>query len=223
MVLVAVSAARADFIDLLVLGALILAGLVDVRPQMARRSAGVLWWMAFLGLVFAARALTTEGRPVVSFWGVALTREGMLNGLLVVGRLAVIALAGLLLVVSTRSAQVKAGVQWLLQPIPGLPAARVATMLSLILRFMPMIFDQAGKTSEALKARGIERRRNPLYRAKHFVLPMLRRLFEDTDDLILAMQARGYHDRRNAHLPALKSPDLVFGILLAVICVWLWF
>lgn len=221
-VLLAISAARGGFVDLLFLGALICAGFLTVRPSMARRSAGILWWMGFLGLVWAARALGTSGTAVVSIWGLTVTREGALDGLLVAGRLAVIGLAGLLLVLSTRSSQVKAGVQWLLRPIPGLPAARVAAMLSLLLRFIPMIFDQAAKTSAAVRARCIERRRNPVYRVKHYALPMLRRLFEDTDNLILAMQARGYHDRRTDPPLSMRPLDWAVSSALLLGCGLLW-
>jgi energy-coupling factor transporter transmembrane protein EcfT len=221
LVLLAIGAARADFSDLAIIGILLTCGFLATRPPIGNISGGLVWWVGFIGLVFAARALTTAGPPVFSFSVFSISREGLYAGAHVAGRLAMIGLMGLLLVVSTRPMELKAGIHWLLRPIPGLPAGRVATMLGLVLRFIPMIFEQAGKTSAALKARGIEQRRNPFYRIKYFALPLTRRLFEDTDHLILAMQARQYRDRRTDPILAMRPTDWIAGICLVFLAVWI--
>ena len=157
-----------------------------------------------------------------NFWFLTVTREGEADGLLIAGRLAAIGLMGLLLIVSTRPMDIKAAVQWFLGPVPGLPAARLATMFGLILRFVPMVFEQSRRTSAAVNARGIQGRRNPFHRVRHFALPMLRRLFEDTDNLILAMQARSYSDRRTCPRLAFKPIDGIVGAGLALTAVLAW-
>jgi len=221
LVLLAVGTAGADSGGLAILGILVACGFWITRPPLKRISGALFGWLGFIGLVFAARALTTNGPPVVSFGMVAISREGLHAGVHVAGRLAMIGLMGLLLVVSTRPGELKAGIHWLLRPIPGLPAGRVATMLGLVLRFIPMIFEQAGKTSAAVKARGIEQRRNPFYRIKYFALPLLRRLFEDTDHLILAMQARLYRDRRTDPTLSMQPADWVVGVGLVFLWAWI--
>lgn len=223
LLLFTIATARADFGELALLGIIIITGLVLVRPTVARRPVALFWWVGFLALVFCARALTTDGTPLFSISIFTVTREGVLNGLLFAARLAVIGLLGVLMVISTRSIEIKAGIQWLLGPVPKLPSARVATMLGLILRFIPMIFEQAGRTSAAIKARGIERRLNPIYRIRHFALPFVRRLFEDTDNLILAMQARSYQDRRTDPHLAFQTIDWVASIGLVLISIWVFF
>jgi energy-coupling factor transporter transmembrane protein EcfT len=222
LILLSVSAARADLSDLALMGILIAAGFLSVRPLNFKFSLGIFWWLGFIGLVFAVRALTTAGTPIVTLGVFYITREGVYGGLQVAGRLLAIGLLGLLLVVSTRSIEIKAGIHWLLQPIPRLPAGRVATMLGLVLRFIPMIFEQARKTSAAIKARGIEQRRNPLYRIRYFALPLIRRLFEDTDNLILAMQARQYRDHRTDPSLSMQPIDWIFAVALALVSVWIW-
>lgn len=222
LVLFAVSMVRADFGDLALLGLLISVGFLTARPVFNRGLVGIFWWFGFLLIVFCSRALTTDGTPLLNTKILMVSREGVLDGLLVSGRLAVIGLLGLLMVISTRSIEIKAGVQWLLRPVPGLPGERVATMLGLVLRFIPMIFEQARKTSAAIKARGIERRRNPFYRIKCFALPLVRRLFEDTDNLILAMQARNYQDRRTDPDLSFKASDWIVGFCLILFSVWIW-
>ena len=221
LIMLSVCTARADLTDLALMGFLIAAGFLSVRPLVFKFSLGIFWWLGFIGLVFAARALTTAGTPIFNIGVFSLTREGVYGGLQIAGRLLTIGLLGLLLVVSTRSIQIKAGIHWLLRPIPRLPAGRVATMLGLVLRFIPMIFEQARKTSAAIKARGIERRRNPLYRIKYFALPLIRRLFEDTDNLIFAMQARQYRDLRTDPSLSMRAVDWVFAVAIILLSVWI--
>lgn len=222
LILLAVSTTRADLSDLALMGLLVAAGFISVRPLINRFPVGLFWWLGFIGLIFLARALTTAGAPVLTIGVFDITREGVYSGVQTAGRLALIGLLGLLLVVSTRSIEIKAGIHWLLRPIPRLPAGRVATMLGLVLRFIPMIFEQARRTSAAIKARGIEQRRNPLYRIKYFALPLMRRLFEDTDNLILAMQARQYHDQRTDLSLSMLPIDWIFGAAIILLSVWIW-
>lgn len=222
LILLALSMTRADLLDLSVMGVVIASGFVSARPMVYKFSPGLLWWLGFIGLVFAARALTTGGTPILRLGFLTLTREGVYTGIQIAGRLAMIGLLGLLLVVTTRSMEIKAGIHWLLRPIPGLPAGRVATMLGLVLRFIPMIFEQSRKTSSAAKARCIEQRLNPFHRIKYFALPLMRRLFEDTDNLIFAMQARQYSDRRTDPCLSMQPVDWVVGLALVLLSVWIW-
>lgn len=222
LVLLAVAAAGAGFGDMAVMGALIAAGFISSRISITGFGPGMLWWPAFLAVVFVSRALTAAGEPIVSFWLLTLTREGAADGLLIAGRLAAVGLMGLLLISSTRPMDIKAAVQWFLTPVPGLPAARLATMFGLIIRFIPMIFEQSRRTSAAVKARGIQGRRNPLHRIKYFALPLLRRLFEDTDNLILAMQARSYSDRRTDPRLSFEPIDWIVAAGVALTVIWIW-
>ena len=223
LILLSISTTRADLNDLALIGTLIVIGFFAVRPLINKISTGLFWWLGFIALVFFVRAMTTEGTSVLKIGFLTITREGVYEGMQFAGRLAIIMLLGLLLVVSTRSFEIKAGIHWLLRPIPGFPAGRVATMLGLVLRFIPMIFEQARKTSSAIKARGIEQRRNPLYRIKYFALPLMRRLFEDTDYLILAMQARQYRDQRTDPVLTMKPIDWAVGVGIFFFSVWIWF
>ena len=76
-------------------------------------------------------------------------------------------------------------------------------MLGLVVRFLPVILFQAGEIADAQRARGIERRKNPLIRLMRFTIPLFRRVFLSADELTAAMQARCYSEHRTL-------PDLVF-------------
>lgn len=172
-----------------------------------------------LALIFVARAFSTPGSAVIEFKWIAFTREGLYDGAVVCWRLMVVIMTGLTFVLTTRPSEMKAGVEWLLNPFPLIPAKRIATMMSLIVRFIPVIFEQARETSDAQRARGVENRKNPVYRLKMFGIPLMRRTFEKADKLAVAMEARCYSENRT-------DPELSSGIrdwiaLVGVVCLCL--
>ncbi len=165
------------------------------------------YFIMLLALVVLARALTTPGVPLFDTLWIPVTREGFLAGALMAWRLILVAIFGLFFVATTRPSTVKAAVVYFLKPIPRLPAARIGTMLGLLLRFIPLVFRQADATLDAQRARGIENRRNPVYRLTRFVIPFLRRLFLSADRLTEAMEARCYSDLRTDPLLSSRKSD----------------
>jgi len=179
------------------------------------------WWGLLLAVVFVARALSTEGTAVLAIGTLVISREGLADGGQVCLRLILICLVGSVFVASTRPGDIRAGVQWFLQPLPFVPAQRAATMLSLIVRFIPLIFEEVSRTTDAQRARAVENRRNPVYRMVKFGIPLLRRIFETSDRLVLAMEARCYTEARTAaELCAGRRDWMVLaacGLLLALL------
>ena len=172
-------------------------------------------------LIFLARALSTSGDPIFFLGPWPVTREGMVDGAAVCARLLLVLLAGVTVMASTRLSEIKSATEWFLKPIPGIPEKRVGTMLSLIVRFLPHVLDQARETGEAQRARGIENRKNPFYRVIRFSIPVLRRTFLTADQLALAMEARCYSDdRSDAELKSSRSDWFLLGTIL-LLCVFL--
>ncbi|OEU72588.1 MAG: hypothetical protein BA864_00865 [Desulfuromonadales bacterium C00003093] len=132
-----------------------------------------------------------------------------------------IVLAGLLFVSTTRPSEIRAAVEWFLSPFPFIPGKRVATMMSLIIRFIPVILEQAKETSDAQRARGVENRKNPVYRLMKLAVPLVRRTFESADKLAVAMEARCYTEKRvNIELYATRN-DWIALFLVLCLCVLL--
>jgi energy-coupling factor transporter transmembrane protein EcfT len=173
------------------------------------------YFILLLALIILARAFTTPGTSLLHLPWLPMTRDGLIEGGITAWRILLVAVFGLIFIATTKPAAVKAGVVFYLKPIPMVPAARIGTMLGLILRFIPLIFRQAEATLDAQRARGIELRRNPFYRIKSFALPFMRRLFMATDRLIEAMEARCYSDQRTD--PVLISQRSDWWMLLCVI------
>jgi len=188
------------------------------RPAARVQFSELRWLFFLLALVFIARVFSTDGTPLAGLGPVAVTREGLREGTLVCLRLVLVFITGAAFIATTRSAEIKAGVEWFLKPVPWVPAEHVATMLSLVARFMPVILEQAAKTSDAQRARAGENRRNPIRRLTAFGIPLMRRTFETADNLAVAMEARCYSETRtDPDLTTGRKDWLFFGTAVALI------
>ena len=171
-----------------------------------------------LAFVFVARALSTGGDPVIEVKFFSVSGEGLSDGLLVCWRLALVVLLAFAMITTTRPSDIKAAVQWYLKPMPIIPEKKVAVMMGLILRFVPVIFDQAAETVEAQKARCVQNRKNPVYRLVKLGFPLLRRTFERADDLVAAMEARGFTENRTDPQLAAHRRDWIALCVVTCLC-----
>lgn len=206
---------------LLLLG-LALLGIARMSRALPAVHARELRWLGLmLAVVFAARALSTQGTAVLAMGTIAISREGLADGALVCLRLILVCLAGAVFTASSRPGDITAGVRWFLKPLPFVPAQRVATILGLIVRFLPLIFAEVARTADAQRARAVENRRNPVYRMAKFGIPLLRRIFETSDRLVLAMEARCYTEARTEPVLSAGRRDWMAlagcGLLLALL------
>jgi biotin transport system permease protein len=179
------------FLSLILLGIILgtrlplFSGLKEIR-----------YFLILLLLIFAARVLASDGIPIIDLNYITISMEGIYKGVLVCWRLILIVMLGFAFISTTPPATIKAAVQWFLKPVPLVPEKKVAVMMGLILRFVPVIFNQAGATAAALKARAVENRKNPVYRLTKFGFPLMRRIFERADDLVIALEARAFTEHR---------------------------
>ena len=205
LVLISLSSLKAQVAGLSLLMLILVVALINVRVSLGSILRDLRYASVLLIFIFVARALSTSGSVLVEFKIISVTREGLYEGALVCWRLVIVIMAGLTFVLTTRPSEIKAAVAWMLRPFPFVPAKRIATMMSLIVRFMPVIFQQAKETLDAQRARGVENRKNPVYRLVKLGIPILRRTFERADKLALAMEARCYSENRT-------DPRLASGI-----------
>ncbi len=167
--------------------------------RLSRLIGDIRYFLLFLLFVFVVRTVTFAGNWIPNI-SVDLAGEA----LMVCWRLLMVVSMGALLMATTRAADIRAALVWYLKPIPIVDEKMAATMVGLVVRFLPVILFQAAEISDAQRARGIERRKNPLSRLMIFSLPLFRRVFLSADELVAAMQARCYSEHRTL-------PDLSFS------------
>ncbi len=160
----------------------------------ARALAGDLRsWAPFLLIIFVFQLFSFDsGTPAPAWWPSGY--ESIYPALIGIWRLCLILCYAMLFSMVTRPRDLQDAVIWFLRPFPFLPARRIALMVSLMLRFLPLILDQADEVKLATRARLGDQRKNPVLRMKFLVLPLLRRSIKRADDMALALAARGYSD-----------------------------
>ena len=196
LALVGMAASLAAPTGLILLSALILAAVLDVRLELGRLFAALNPFLIMLALVALVRAWMIPGDPIFSAGWFSLSRQGAVEGGVFVWRILMVVLGGALFTATTRSWAVRAAVAWCLRPLPGIPARRAATMMGLLVRFIPEILQQAAETRDAQRARGIEACCNPVRRLSVFSIGLMRRTLLRADRLTLAMEARCYTEAR---------------------------
>jgi energy-coupling factor transporter transmembrane protein EcfT len=169
-----------------------------------------------LAVVFFSRAVFTPGLPVIGIGSVQVTDQGLLSGFLFCWRLILVAVSGLIFAATTRSKEIQVAVSWLLAPVPYLPEKRIGIMIGLVIRFIPMVLDQAIETNSVQNARCIQCRKNPYYRLTRFAMPLLRRTLKQADRLVVAMTARCYDEARTP--PAMNIQPADWWMLCIVFC-----
>ena len=164
----------------------------------------IRYFLAFLFCIFLVRACSFGGDyyPVIVGGN---AREAAL----ICWRLLLVVLMGVLLVFTTRTGDIRASLIWFLKPLPLVNERLAATMVGLVVRFLPLVLYQAKETGEAMRARGIEKRKNPLARLTRFTITLFRRVFSRADELADSMQARCYNEHRTLPALAFTRDDLV--------------
>ncbi len=170
-------------------------------------------------VIWVTRAVVTPGEMWVEWAGVGMTAQGMRLGTMICWRLLAVAVLAAVVVRTTAVSRITASVHWFAAPLPMIPAGRVATMMGLLVRFVPMIMDQAILTAEAQRARGIENRKNPVFRMTAFTLNLMRRVVLDADDLADAMAARCYRDDRTPPPLTWRTADTAAAAFFGLWCV----
>lgn len=174
------------------------------RLRVRRLLLEIRYFLFLLTFVFFVRAVSLNDQlsPVV-------TMEQTLVALTVCWRLLLVVFMGALLISTTRTGDIRAALVWGLKPLPFVNERVAATMVGLVVRFLPLILFQANQISDAMRARGIERRKNPVVRLTRFTITLFRRVFLRADELVDSMQARCYSEYRTLPELSFSKKDIV--------------
>ena len=182
---------RGNLVFLALLTAVMLFSLSAAGLRISRLIREIRYFLFFLFFVFGIRTVTFTGG-----WTPTISGDVVGDALIVCWRLLLVVFMGVLLMATTRTADIRAALVWYLKPIPAVDEKMAATMVGLVVRFLPVILFQGAEIADAQRARGIERCKNPLIRLMRFTIPLFRRVFLSADELAAAMQARCYSEHR---------------------------
>ena len=151
----------------------------------------------------------TPGEALVSVWRFTITKEGVTNAVLMAIRLTYLILGTSIMTLTTTPNQLTDGLEKALMPLSkiGVPVHAIAMMMSIALRFIPILLEETDKIMKAQIARGADfESGNILQRAKAMIpilVPLFVSAFRRANDLAMAMEARCYRggDKRTKMKP----------------------
>lgn len=144
--------------------------------------------------------LATPGNIVFWKWGsLQITDTGIINSILMTIRLVYLILGTSLMTLTTTPNQLTSGLETALAPLNkmNVPVHSIAMMMSIALRFIPILIEETDKIMKAQMARGADfENGNLIQKAKAMVpllVPLFVSAFRRAEDLAMAMEARCYN------------------------------
>lgn len=138
------------------------------------------------------------GDTLLSIAGLKITVQGLLRAVNISIRLVLVVILASLLMLTTTPMALTHGLERLFSPLKklGLPSAELAMMISIALRFIPMLLTEAATIMLAQRSRGAAfNRGGPINRIKALVplfIPLLAAALGRAEALATAMEARAY-------------------------------
>lgn len=176
---------------------------------------------------------TTTGNVLWSWKFLTITDQGLITAGQMGLRLILLILGSSLLTLTTSPIELTDGIESLLSPLRVIkvPAHEIAMMMSIALRFIPILLEETDKIMKAQMARGADFETGSIMKRAKAMIPILVPLFisafRRADELAMAMEARCYRGgigrTRLNKLEYKKQDYLAFlcGIFFLIICIWL--
>lgn len=140
----------------------------------------------------------TPGTVLVSLWKLTITKEGVRLASFMAIRLAMLIIGSSLMTLTTTPNNLTDGMEKLLGPLKKVkvPVHEIAMMMSIALRFIPILLEETDKIMKAQIARGADFESGNLIKKAKALVPLLVPLFisafRRANDLAMAMEARCY-------------------------------
>ena len=176
----------------------------------------LLWVILFT--VVLQMVFTTGGDVYVEWAFIKITSYGVINAIFIFLRFMFIIFISTLMTLTTPPLQIADAMESIMKPLGkiGVPVHEIALMLSIALRFVPTLMDEAQKIMNAQRARGVDFGEGNLFEQMKAIIPILIPLFVSSfnraEDLATAMEARGYQGGTGRSKYRVLTYDKIDGI-----------
>lgn len=140
----------------------------------------------------------TPGEALLTFWKLTITKEGLWMAFTMAIRLSLLIIGSSVMTLTTTPNNLTDGMEKMMRPLRifKVPVHEVAMMMSIALRFIPILLEETDKIMKAQIARGADfESGNLIKKAKALVplmVPLFISAFRRANDLAMAMEARCY-------------------------------
>jgi len=196
--------------------------LSKVPPSFVLRGVKPIIPLIIISAVF--NLILTPGNALVSFWIINITSEGIYMAIFMIVRLLFLITGASILTFTTTPTKLTDGIEKGLRflKIFKVPVHEIAMMMSIALRFIPILVEETDKIKKAQMARGADfESGNIMKRAKAMIpllVPLFVSAFRRAGDLAMAMEARCYHGSegrtRMKPLVYARRDFIAYGVIL---------
>ena len=200
---------------------IILIALSKINPSSVIRAIKPLKWIIIF--TFLIHLFSHDGAELFRLGFLTATIDGLRAGFFISLRLVLMIVASSLLTFTTSPLKLTDATEKLLSPLKviGVPAHELAMMMTIALRFIPTLLEEADKIIKAQKIRGLDiERGNFINRLKMMIpilVPLFLSAFRRADDLAMAMEARCYRGGEGrTHMKSLEMRSIdriAFGVI----------
>ena len=186
----------------------------------------IVFIIAFTGIINIFWT-TGEGAPLLDIGFITVYKEGIINAVFLIVRIIMLIIgSSILLTYTTTPIALTDGIERLLSPLKkiGLPVHDFAMIMTIALRFIPTLMEEADKIMNAQKARGADFTNGSLIQRAKALIPILIPLFSSSIrhalDLATAMECRCYkggEGRTRMKILKCKAGDIVALLLVIVL------
>ncbi len=166
----------------------------------------------------------TPGEVVLSVWKLQITKEGIRIAVFMALRLCFLIIGSSVMTLTTTPNNLTDGMEKMMRPLKvfKVPVHEVAMMMSIALRFIPILLEETDKIMKAQIARGADFESGNIFKRAKALVPLLVPLFisafRRANDLAMAMEARCYRggDGRTKMKPLIykKNDYLAYLVIL---------
>ncbi len=155
--------------------------------------------MILLMITVVFNLFLMQGTVVVHFWIFTITQEGIILAVSMAVRLIYLIIGSSVMTLTTTPNDLTDGLEKALGPLKKIhvPVHEIAMIMSIALRFIPILMEETDKIMKAQEARGADFESGNLIQRVRNMIPLLVPLFisafRRANDLSMAMEARGYH------------------------------
>ena len=187
--------------------------------------------MFLLILTVIFNMFLTPGEALITLWKLTITKEGLKLAIMMAVRLTFLIIGSSVMTLTTTPNNLTDGMENLMNPLRKfrVPVHEIAMMMSIALRFIPILMEETDKIMKAQIARGADfESGNIIKKAKALVpllVPLFISAFRRANDLAMAMEARCYRggDGRTKMKPLIykKADKVGYTVLVAYLVVCL--
>ena len=140
----------------------------------------------------------TPGTPLFTIWKLTITQEGLKMAISMAIRLTLLIIGSSVMTLTTTPNNLTDGMEKMMGPLKvfKVPVHEVAMMMSIALRFIPILLEETDKIMKAQIARGADFESGNIFKRAKAMVPLLVPLFisafRRANDLAMAMEARCY-------------------------------